>query len=114
MKGHDFAGNQARLAKAVLEELPTQLALYMELRGIKPGPGRREPNASIHQPSGPPPPAYDSAASLPPGAGAPYPPGSGAPYPPGAGAPYPPVNGAPPTNAPYPPPASNPFYPSAP
>ena len=89
MKGHDFAGNQARLAKAVLEELPTQLSLYMELRGIKPGPGRRQ---AANPPASAPPPAYDAAAAIA---------GGSAPYPSGPSAPYPPA-------------ASNPFYPSAP
>ena len=106
-KGHDFSSNQARLAKAVLEELPAQLTLFMDLRNIKPGPGRRTPaNPALcaFAPSGgpdgppPPPPSYASTSgfSQP---GAPPPPAA----PQGASA-----------SAPYPPPASNPFYPTAP
>ena len=106
-KGNDFAGNQARLAKAVLEELPAQLTLFMGLKNIQPGPGRRTPvnpamgaSAPSGGPDGPPPPSYDSASSFSqPGAPPPPPPGG----PQGASA-----------SAPYPPPASNPFYPSAP
>ena len=123
-KGNDFFANQARLAKSVLEELPGQVTLYMELKGIQPGPGRRAPPPQTASSDAPwegmdaPPPAYNSlGAGAPPGG----PPGYGAPT-----SPYAPQSGAPPApyapqsgasfhaSAPYPPPASNPFYPSAP
>jgi len=76
MKGQDFGANQARLAKAVLEELPDQLTKYMELKGIKPGSGRRPasqapppapslPNAPGHpQQSQPPNPFLSNAPYL--------------------------------------------------
>jgi len=118
-KGHDFAGNQARLAKAVLEELPSQVTLYMELRGIKPGPGRRAPPPGATAAGmGEAPPAYDavfaSGAAAPSSTGT-HAPASQAPYPQGS-APYPPGSSPNSTNpyqqgsAPYPPPASNPYY----
>ena len=54
-QGFDFEGNQARLAKAVLEELPSQVSLFMEKKGIKPGPGRpsQPPSAPDLAPSAP-------------------------------------------------------------
>merc|ERR550534_2760157 len=126
-KGHDFAGNQARLAKAVLEELPSQVTLYMELKGVKPGPGRRAPPPSESAMGGDaPPPSYNSTIA--PGASSPFtapgaPPPTSAPHnaaygapPPSQGyAPYP-HGGAQPHqgSAPYPPPASNPYYQSGP
>jgi len=116
-QGNDFSGNQARLAKAVLEELPSQVTLYMELKGIKPGTGRRAAPPSAQAPpmqgmGDPPPPSYLSACSsgAPPTASAPPPPHGGAP------SPYAPQYGAAGSvhTMPYPPQAANPFYPTAP
>jgi len=104
--GHDALGNQARLAKAVLAEVPGQLTGYMRLKGYQPGPGRPERTE-------PPPPTFQQAtggAPYPPqnptdSGAAPYPPqnptdSGAAPYPPQGSAPYPPQGG--PGSAPYP------------
>lgn len=103
--GSDPLGNQARLAKAVLAEVPRQLTSFMALRGFQPGPGRPErskPPPPLNQdfpPSMPPPPIEGQAVPYPSAGGdgaAPYAPSS-LPYPSdGSAAPGPTAPGAPP------------------